>query len=111
MRFVTRAELLKEPKGTIFFAYFPASPCSIELMRFDGEYNGDFLESTIGPHWTGQSYNKEKPYDHFSIDTDNGREGMFDDNQVYVVLDQIDVDAVIAALQNKDPEQQILRLF
>jgi hypothetical protein len=110
MRIVTRDELMKEPKGTPFFEFFPDAPHSITLMRFDGvsDGGGDFLESTIGPHWIEAGYSREIRKQHVSIDTHNGREGCFDDNAVYIVLDPPDIVAMIAQLNGQSVVQQHL---
>jgi hypothetical protein len=110
MRLVTRDELMKVPQGTPFFEYFPNNPHSITLMRFDGACDGDFLESTIGPHFVQEGYSKDIPKQHVSIDTHNGREGSFDDNALYVVLDPVDVETLVTQLRGEGVKPQTLVL-
>ncbi len=73
-------------------------------------YETDFLQSTVGPHCVHAGTDKEHNYEHYSIDSDNGREGMFDESAVYAVLEPADIEAMIKQLRGEDPEPQVLKL-
>ena len=95
MRVVTRAELMQQPIGTVFRDY---EPCVWrgEWMVFHGTYGPDFIESEIGPQPTTRNALEEETGElqGFPITDDCMRNGMFDHDALYVILDQADIEAI-----------------
>lgn len=121
MKLVNRHELMQMPKGTIYRAWEPAIFSSDWMRLGDVCRDGDgkpidWFEETIGPRWCdggGWQYqldtnglqalpDKLQPLvkpgkrngqvpDHFSIDGTICREGCFDENIRYLVLDTEEV--------------------
>ncbi|MFI5113528.1 MAG: hypothetical protein ACHP7J_00185 [Terriglobales bacterium] len=102
MRLITRAELLKEPLGTIFREFEPFVWKS-EWMRLIYVYDheaGDFDYNVIGPEI--DSPDGEHENGAIGIRSDNvERDGAFDDEAAYVVLDAQDVEAWVNQLTGK----------
>lgn len=114
MRLVKRQELLELPAGTLFSEfidkwYFAGLQLKGATLS-DGEKNYDFLVRSLdwpeaeGTHEaidrldemyedSSVSYPTEKHY---------GREGLYDDEKLYLVYEPADTAALIAALQGND---------
>lgn len=104
MRIASRAQLIEMPVGTVFT---PCVPQVAEgLFIFGGKCGPDFLEEClIGVQGSGSSEHESRLWDKMiageSIDVEYGvygREGSFDDKQLYLVYEQADVRKLIAAL-------------
>lgn len=98
MKIVSRQELMLQPRGTIYMDWQPAVLGELhrfeEPLKHDGRYI-DFYYSDITP----------------SVDTndwllrldDNGmcRDGLFDDEQQYLLLDAADIDVICRRLKGE----------
>lgn len=82
MRIVNRREFLELPPGVIYSEYVPAV-CTGLFVKGES-YTNDYLESSLVPN----CWNMQEP----SFDEDQTRNGMFDDNQLYVVFEAADLE-------------------
>ncbi len=95
---VTKAELLKMPVGTIFRGWVPLMFRG-EWMRLEDVWPNDFIYSIIGPSF---EMNHDKSF--ISIDSENtSRDGCYDENERYIVLEQVDIAAMVAQLLGSTP--------
>lgn len=118
MKILGISELVKVPVGTIFRKF---EPCvwNDDWSIFQGECNPgsasigyeDFFYGDIGPQFIMNGCDKEHPYDHFRIDSGGSRDGCFEPDQLFLVLDPEDVQAMIRQLQGLDVENHpVLRI-
>lgn len=119
MRFVTRTELMEMPVGTIFREFKPMHLVGEDWQRFEGKYGGDFLVSSVGPRCLDNGIygtiglpdelkklmGSRQDCHFLVINTDAGREGLFDDKARYVVLDREDIEQIILQLTGGIVEQ------
>lgn len=102
MKLVSREALMALPPGTI---YSEAQPCTFntwlvkgETIAHEGKNIDWFHEASVGAcfsvHWDKLEVGEESDIDFLR----GGRDGCFDDEQLYAVLDDNDVAAWIGAL-------------
>lgn len=105
MRIISRAELMKLPEGTIFAYYRPCifgglhikgttGPHDFDVMSLDGniECDGseDFVDILDNAVESGES---------FDLDFDRyGREGFFDNDQLFAIYEEKDMIGLINTL-------------
>ncbi len=116
MKIVDRTTFLAMPEGTVFSKF---APCYFEDMCIKGETIGgcDFCVQAIGDAIAYQSEMEftsamQDAMDHGDIlamdFNTQGRDGCFDDAQLFAVWDSADVEALIARLQVALLEQKVM---
>lgn len=97
MKIVKRQELMLQPRGTIFMDWRPAILGELhrfeEAIKSDGRYI-DFFYSNVTP---SVDLNDST----LRLDDDVSREGFFDDEAQYLLLDQADIDVICRRLQGE----------
>lgn len=104
MRIVTRQQLLEMPRGTLFAEAF--DPCNYgPLCIFGGEFGPDFTERSItacesdgSEQYIERSQEMWETGASYPVNTDYGREGMFDDSMRYLVYEPADIESIISEL-------------
>lgn len=108
MKIITRAEMLKMPKGTVYSYYEPCCFRELEIKADEpGNYENDWLfDSLIGAVKNDSSgdYSEKctlmEAGDSQEVDFEyTGRDGLFEDEQLYAVYEKEDVEALIKRLQ------------
>jgi hypothetical protein len=99
MKILTRKELLGCPIGAIYQNYDGVNNrFTSELRRFDGAASGDFMCGNVGPQIVFPDTDSSHPFYHAIVSSIHGREGMFDEQQLYMVYDHHDILAMICNL-------------
>jgi hypothetical protein len=107
MRIVSYEEMKKMPVGTVFFECTGGFFGQLDgPMVKDAESDNDIYYCKAVPtiNYAGSHPRSENPIergDHISLDSDGTREGSFDHDAQYLVLDPADVQAMIDILQGK----------
>ena len=111
MKIVNREEFLKLPENTLYTKY---EPCVVEDLCIKGEtWGNDFLvqditlsvKSTSEHEWDVILELAEIEGSSFDMDFDiEGRDGMFDDDQLFMVWEPKDVKQLINRLLKCIPE-------
>jgi len=115
MRLVKRQELMTLPPGTLFAELF--EPWSFGQLAIkgetwiDGDKNFDFLEIGLGAVASDSTEQYCERLGEMLADStvsypaesDYGREGLYDDNIVYLVYEPADVDHLIGLLRGETP--------
>ena len=111
MRIVTRAEFLAMPAGTVFAKY---EPCVFELMQIKGKSlifddgGGDYcyqdIIDAIDSTGSGDSMDKLEMAEKEGVSLAmnfhcQGRDGCYDKDQLFAVLEHADVEALIERLK------------
>lgn len=109
MRIVNREEFLKLPAGTLYAKYqslgcWGALEIKEESTDFNDWYQYNLLNGWAGCGSSDQFYDKvmlaEKGEAQLSNDFDcSGRDGLFDDDQLFIVYDKWDIEQLIKKLQ------------
>jgi hypothetical protein len=108
MKVITRKEMLRMPKGTVYSYYEPHFFRELEIKADDPEnYDNDWLfDSIVGAvknNGSGDFSDKctlMKAGESVEVDFENtSRDGMFEDEQLYAVYEKEDVEKLIARLQ------------
>jgi hypothetical protein len=108
MKIITRAEMLKMPVGTVYSRYEPCVFSELYVKADDaGNYENDWLyDALIGAVKTNSSEEfiekcelMEKGESHDVDFESTGRDGLFDDEQLYAIYEKVDVEKLIARLQ------------
>lgn len=115
MRIVNLEELRKQPKGTIYCKY---KPCYFSSPKVFGGICGesDFIcAELIG--WVKSSgsdemynilHDAEKTGGSFDLDTECfGRDGFFEDKQLYAIYERKDIEQLIETLKKAFPDNTI----
>jgi len=109
MKLITRDKLLQMPVGTIFRRFELCALRGESWMRFEGPCGSDFYESTIGPSCFGTSFygndrippelksqmGNRRDCDFLLLSPMSGREGEFEMDARYVVLEATDIQVMI----------------
>lgn len=120
MRILNRQQFLQCPQGTVFFDYVPAtsmSPISVktddagymedDFCRVDvdvgvGVAEADATESCCDSEQMSDLLGRAQKGERISLHFDgSGRDGGFDPNALFAVLDDDDVERLIALLVNR----------
>lgn len=117
MRFVNYAEMKQLPVGTV---YYECKECVGELAGpyvKDHESDTDIFRCEARPKVNMEGYYaREWPVDelrrktHMSLDNSGSREGRFEEDAKYLVLDRADVQRTIDILLGKDVEEAVCSL-
>ncbi len=100
MKIVNRKEFLSLPAGTLFAKY---APCCFESINIKGETltSNDFLSSELFTFpMFGESCAMMELGESVDIETDClCRDGLFDDEQLFAVFENSDIEKLIAKLK------------
>lgn len=106
MRIVNRAEFLAMPTGTVFNKWTPlilGDPC-IKGATWGNDFLVQYLDQIQSPEfedYMDSLYRLEAGVE-IPMDFDSGsRDGLFDDDQLFAVWSDADVEALITRLQNR----------
>lgn len=111
MKIINREEFLKLHSGTLFSEYEPCSFYGL-LIKYDSCGYNDYYENSLVGNVDSQSsedlFNKlevaEKEKTSLKLDFDIcGRNGMYDDNQLYAVYEKDDIEGLINVLKQCVP--------
>jgi len=111
MKIINREEFLKLPSGTLFSEYKPCSFYGL-LIKYDScGYNDYYENELIGNIEMNSSEDfidklviAEKERTSLKLDFDIcGRNGMYDDNQLYAVYEKEDIKGLINVLKQCIP--------
>jgi|GEM_PF-4030678 len=96
MKIITRAELLQQPPGTVFREFEPCVWRDDDWRVFRESWEVDFVYSDIGPQPTTRNAEGEEQGElqGFEINDDCQRDGCFDHDSLYVILDQADIEKI-----------------
>ena len=100
MKIITRAELMQMPDYTVFSYYERSYMRGLYIMSDKMEH--DFVCMSLIDSFSGDFEDGiKKMEDGMDVPFDNeyfGREGYFDDDQLYVVYSQNDLDGIVGLL-------------
>jgi hypothetical protein len=112
MKIVNRETFLKMPAETVYSEY---KPCAFDQVCIKGETTGnDFyvnyvtqtLDCKNSEEFVDILFAAEKSGDSFPLDFDTeGRDGMFDDEQLFAVWDKQDIEGLIERLKQTIADQ------
>lgn len=124
MRIVKRQELMSMPKGTLFTNVYLrdgyAEWLDGGLEVFGGALYGvdgrayDFASRSIGTFQSDSSDEHWQRHDDllngasYPVNTDYGREGMFDDDAQYLVYEQADVECILSDVLKAYPGADVV---
>lgn len=109
MRIISRAEFLKQPVGTVFHYYKPCVFDGLYIKTSGSDDHTDFcVQELIGALMSESSEQFHEACDKMESGGSapvcfdfSGREGMFDNEQLFAVLEDADVEALIERLKNR----------
>jgi hypothetical protein len=100
MKFLTKPEVLKLPIGSIIREYVPICWRS-EWMVFTGRCGDldDFFYEDVGPDFVSGGFDKLSDVETLRFSDWRSREGLYDSDSTYVLLEPVDVEAFVARLR------------
>jgi hypothetical protein len=106
MKILTRQQFLKTPVGTVFHYYKPCVFDGLYIKTSGSDDTTDFcMQELIGALMSESSEQFNDACDRMEIGESapccfdfSGREGLFDDEQLFAVLEDSDVEALIQRL-------------
>lgn len=101
MRIVTYAEMKLLPVNTVFYRMGGNGGCVDVLdgpFRKDCDSENDIFFCTIGPSYYDRGYDKQRPFEHFTISNGGTREGLFEEDAKYLVMSPEDIALMIKNL-------------
>jgi len=110
MIIVSLEQFLKYPEGTIYSKYKPCLTDGLHV-KADSLDTGDFvcmglIDPVAGDHW--EACQKMEQGEHVPYEQDDyGRDGMFDDEQLFMVYDQTDTDTMMRILRDNPVTEYI----
>lgn len=124
MRIVKRQELMSMPKGTLFtdvylrdgYAEWVDGGWEVfggALREADGRA-WDFISRSIDTHQSDSSVEHWQRHEDlingasYPVNTDYGREGMFDDDAQYLVYEQADIECILADVLKAYPGADVV---
>ncbi len=102
MRILNRQEFLKLPKNTVYSKYKPCffGAFEIKMDTWDNDFLVQEIAGAIECSETSDFISKLESNEHIKMDFDSvGRDGLYEDEQLFAVLDDEDVKSLIERLE------------